>query len=81
MAFTASDMKLVNAADGFNVYHYTTNDTLITVVGAGYFDLFHTQLNVGDLVFVSGDLGGTVATQHYVVSAASDTGVTVVASA
>lgn len=81
MALVAKDMKLLNAVDGFNVYHYTTADTLAAVAGAGYFDSFFEQLNVGDLIFVSAGLGGTVETQHYVVSASSGAGVTVAASA
>ena len=81
MAFIASDMKLINGADGFNAYHYTTNDNLATVAGANYFDAFYAQLNVGDLLFVSADLDGTVATQQYVVSASSDSAVTIAASA
>lgn len=81
MALVAKDMKLMNSADGFNVYHYTTADTLITVAGAGYFDPFFEQLNAGDLILVTAGLGGTVATQHYVVSASSSAGVTIAASA
>ena len=81
MALVIKDMKLMNSADGFNVYHYTTSDTLANIAAAKYFNDFFEQLNVGDLIFATAGLGGTVATQHYVVSASSSSGVTIAASA
>lgn len=50
------------------LWHYTTNDTLVTVAGANYFNGAVRYLGVGDVIMVSADLDGTPAGEHYLVS-------------
>lgn len=61
------------------LWHYTTNDTLVTVAGSNYFNGAASYLGVGDVIMVSADLDGTPAGEHYVV--ASNNGTTVAVTA
>jgi hypothetical protein len=50
MAFNADSMILM--AHGYNhkLYHYVTTDAAGTIDGAGYFNAFAEQLDIGDVI-------------------------------
>lgn len=61
------------------IWSYTTNDTLAAVATANYFNSAAAILQVGDVIRVVAGIGGTVAGEHYAVSANTGTVVTIVA--
>lgn len=68
MAFAAAGMTPISNGPSA-VFHYQTNDTLATVVGANYFDDYAAWIPVGSIIHVSADLDGTPAMESYIVSA------------
>lgn len=59
------------------LYTYTTNDTKAVIEAASYFSAEVGRLNVGDALFVCGDLDGTPYAAMYVVSGNDGTDVSV----
>lgn len=59
-------------ADGKKAHFYVTNNTKAEVETAGYFNPINTAiaetLNVGDMIFVNGDIDGTPFHNSYVVA-------------
>ncbi len=53
------------------IHHYATNDLLSEVDNSGYFNSATSYLNKGDLIFVSGDVDGTPATNCFMVTSAT----------
>jgi hypothetical protein len=53
------------------IWHYKTNDTLAQAVAADYFNSATSLLAKGDMIFVSGDIDGTVGINGLVVSSAT----------
>ena len=52
------------------IHHYATDDLLSLVDDSGYFNDAYLLLNKGDLIFVSGDVDGTPATNCFMVTSA-----------
>lgn len=69
MAFDAGSMALVADGNNRKIYVYgSAADSMASVLGAGYFDPFHAQLDAGDLV-ICRDAAGMVAIVRVVTSA------------
>jgi hypothetical protein len=63
----------IGSGDGSvkQIHHYATNDLLSAVDDSGYFNDATAYLRKGDLIFVSGDVDGTPATNCYMVTSAT----------
>jgi len=74
MAFNADSMILM--AHGYNhkLYHYVTTDAAATIDGAGYFNAFAEQLDIGDVIKaitvddIETPTSASGASEHIVVS-------------
>jgi hypothetical protein len=83
MAFTVSTFKVFETGPGATALtyralaSYSTNDTAVTVEGAGYFNAAVKDLPLGSQIFVAGDLDGTPFQKTYVVSANNGSVVTI----
>jgi hypothetical protein len=77
MAFSASEMVLMAQGNNHKLYHYLTTDAATTIDGAGYFNGFAEQLDVGDVIKaitvddVDNPTAVTGASEHVVVSNAA----------
>ena len=79
MAFNIDGFKTletggaIGSGDGSvrKIHHYATNDLLSAVDDSGYFNDATNLLTKGDLIFVSGDLDGTPATNCFMVNSAT----------
>lgn len=72
MAFKPQDLSVIGYANGFTLWHYTTEDAAADVDTAGYFDAAVDVLRVGDMILANVDTGGTMAGGIFLVS--SNTG-------
>lgn len=71
MAFDATNMALIADGNNRKVYAYgSEDDAMAAILGAAYFDAFHAQLDVGDLVICQ-DSGDLVAIARVTASAPS----------
>jgi hypothetical protein len=61
------------------LFNYLSNDTLVTIAGAGYFNSLADRLPVGSVIIVAAGIGGTPAGEHYIVSGNTGTAVTLTA--
>jgi hypothetical protein len=74
MAFSASEMVLMAQGNNHKLYFYMTTDAAGTVDGAGYFNAFAGQLDIGDVIKVvtvddvSEPTAVSGASEHVVVS-------------
>jgi hypothetical protein len=68
MAFNAGYMTRIGGNANFNTYTYTTADTQDTVIASGYFDSMINDLNVGDIILLVFDTGGTIGTSELIVT-------------
>lgn len=58
MAFDKSNMVLWSDGNNKKLYHYnSSDDTLATIKGAGYFNTYSDQLAVDDIVVIQGSDG------------------------
>lgn len=58
MAFQNKNIAVLLYANGFTVWHYIANDAIEDVLDSGYFDEVCSQMNNGDVIYIS--CGGTV---------------------
>ncbi|MCE2510391.1 MAG: hypothetical protein J4G10_05375 [Alphaproteobacteria bacterium] len=72
MAFKPQDLSVIGYANGFTLWHYTTEDAAAAVDTAGYFDAAVDVLRVGDMILANVATGGTMAAGIFLVS--SNTG-------
>lgn len=71
MAFDAENMALIADGNHRKVYVYgSAEDAMTTILGAGYFNAFHGQLDVGDVV-ICRDSGDKVALVRVSASSAA----------
>jgi hypothetical protein len=75
MALTINDLSVLAYANKFTMWHYTTEDALVT--GAGYFDGAAEMLRVNDLIIINSDTAGTPDTKFYIVTANTGSAVTI----
>lgn len=69
MAFKSKDLSVLAYANGFTLWHYTTEDTAATVDSADYFNDAADMLRVGDMLFANVDTDGTPAGGIFYVNA------------
>ena len=81
MALVLTSLGSFGQAGGNQAFLYRTADLAATVAGAGYFNNAANILNVGDWIFATTGIGGTVLGKIYVVTANTGTVVTVLAPA
>ena len=67
MSMNSKNLSVLAYANGFTLWHYRTEDTKATVLGAGYFDVVQNIFNVGDLIITSTDVEGERTTTMLVV--------------
>ena len=80
MAFVATDFKTGDSSGaGVTVHTYKTNDTAATVNADDYFLSIYQILEVGDVIYIAGDLDGTPFYDFRAVSASSSSTVTTAA--
>ncbi|MCP5116917.1 MAG: hypothetical protein GY953_39325 [bacterium] len=75
MAYDKSNLSVLNYANGFSLWHYTTTDTAADVDTSGYFNNAAGQVRVGDFILANADTDGTPADGVFVVK--SNTGTVV----
>lgn len=59
MTYQSKNLSVLNYANGFSLWHYTTTDTAATVDTTGYFNTAADMLRVGDVIMANVDTGGT----------------------
>ena len=58
MAFNSSNLSVLNYANGFTLWHYTTPDPARDVEAQGYFDAAEEMVRVGDMILANVDTDG-----------------------
>lgn len=81
MALVKTALASVGQGGGNQLFLYRTPDLAATVAGANYFDAVANILNVGDVIFATTGIGGTVLGKIYVVTANTGSAVTVLSPA
>lgn len=69
MAYTSKDLSVLAYANGFTLWHYTTNDIATDVDTAGYFNDAADMLRVGDIIVANVDTAGAPAGGMFFVNA------------
>jgi len=60
MAYASRDLSVIAYANGFTLWHYTTQDAATVVDTAGYFNDAADMLRVGDMILANTDTDGTL---------------------
>lgn len=68
MAYVAKNLSVLAYANGFTLWHYTTNDTANTVDTDGYFNSAADMIRVGDIILANTETGGTAKAGLLLVS-------------
>lgn len=55
MALATRDLSVLAYANGFTLWHYTTNDTAAAVLADGYFAAARDLLRQGDMLLLTAD--------------------------
>lgn len=76
MAFNTRDLSVLAYANGFTLWHYTTEDVAATVNGAGYFDHASPMMNAGDVIYVNTSTDKVVETCQITVTSVVGSSVT-----
>ena len=63
MAYQSKDLSVLAYANGFTLWHYSSEDTSASVLAANYFDDAADLLRVGDIVVINADTDGTPETR------------------
>jgi hypothetical protein len=69
MAYNSSKLSVLAYANGFTLWHYSTEDTAATADTAGYFNKAADMLRTGDMILVNVDTAGTPGAGVFVVAA------------
>ena len=77
MAYQSWDLSVIAYANGFTLWHYTTEDKAHSVDMSGYFDDAADMLRVGDMILANTDTGGGLSSGILHVSANDGTTVKV----
>ncbi len=68
MAFQSKDLSVLAYANGFTLWHYTTEDTSAVVDSEGYFNAATDMVRVGDMVMANVDTDGTPASGIFLIN-------------
>lgn len=77
MSFNNKNFSVMSYANGFTLWNYTTEDTLQTVKGEGYFDETAPFARKGDMILVVADKAAAIESTILFVKSISDKNVTV----
>lgn len=69
MAFNSKDLSVLAYANGFTLWHYTTQDIATDVDTSGYFNDAADMVRVGDMVLANVDTDGTPESGIYLINA------------
>lgn len=69
MAFNSKDLSVLAYANGFTLWHYTTQDLAADVDTSGYFNDAADMVRVGDMVLANVDTDGTPESGIYLINA------------
>ena len=69
MAYASKDLSVLAYANGFTLWHYTTNDIATDVDTAGYFNDAADMLRVGDIIVANVDTAVTPGGGMFFVNA------------
>jgi hypothetical protein len=69
MAFQTKNLSVLAYANGFTLWHYTTQDAAADVDTAGYFNGAAEMVRVGDMVLANVDTDGVPASGIFLVNA------------
>ena len=69
MAFQSKNLSVLAYANGFTLWHYTTQDAAADVDTAGYFNAAAAMVRVGDMVLANVDTDGAAASGIFLVNA------------
>lgn len=81
MSYNAKNFSVMAYANGFTLWNYTTEDTLETVKGTGYFNDISPFAKKGDMILTNASAQSSIEPAILSVSALSDGSVTVTALA
>jgi len=79
MSLKLSDLSVLAYANNFTQWHYKTEDA--SVETTDYFGNAAAMMNVNDIIIATVDTDGTPATQFYIVTAVTNSSVSVAAYA
>lgn len=68
MAFDAKALSVLAYANGFTLWHYTTEDAKADIDTAGYFDAAEEMLRTGDMILANSSTGGSPEAGIFLVS-------------
>lgn len=68
MAFQSKNLSVLAYANGFTLWHYTTEDTAVVVDTEGYFNAATDMVRVGDMVMANVDTDGTPASGFFLIN-------------
>lgn len=53
MAFRTDDISVIAYANGFTLWHYTSEDVMEEVLKPNYFKKFHNTIKRGDIIIIN----------------------------
>lgn len=71
MAFSPRNLSVLAYANGFTLWHYTTQDLAADADTSGYFNAATDMLRVGDMILANTDTDGTPGAGIYLVNSNS----------
>ena len=71
MAYNPNDLSVLAYANGFTLWHYRTPDIAADVDATGYFNEAASMLRVGDFILANANIGATIESGVFIVSANS----------
>ena len=69
MAYASKDLSVLAYANGFTLWHFTTNDVAADVDTSGYFNDAADMLRIGDIIVANTDTDATPSSGFYLVNA------------
>lgn len=71
MAYNRNGFSVLAYANGFTLWHYTTDDGASDIETPGYFNTAAEMMRQGDMILANVDIGGTPEGGIYLVSRSS----------
>lgn len=53
MAFQNKNLSVIAYANGFTLWHYSSEEKITAIATAGYFDSVKTLMNTGDVIIIN----------------------------
>lgn len=71
MAYQSKDLSVLAYANGFTLWHYSTNDAAAAVAASGYFNAASDMLRAGDMVIANVNMADTPKAGLFLVATAA----------